>query len=637
MRLTLFTLLLGTLLAARAAEQRDSSTDYLPALPPEKHWELAWSDEFNGTTLDTNKWEAIGDSKRRDGYWRKEDSYLDGNGLCVLRTKKDGDHHSSGAIRTLGKFEHRFGYWVARMKLPKQPGHWPAFWLMCPGVNSVGNEGRDGTEIDIVEVPWRDGTITYNLHWDGYGQEHKSAGSQTKMPELPEGFHTYSLYWTPSEYVIYVDGKEVWRSSAGGVSQVPEYIKLTEEIGPWGGDIKKAALPDYCYVDYVRVYDVADGKGTSDAGNPVAQQTVIRRVSPSVSQTNASLVINTREHSATTIPKFITGKFCEHLRNNIYNGMDAQILRNPTMADYPFWSGQASPDGVGNFLFNGEQIKRELRRQAGRTPMDTALGLVEGYSPGLVRLACRAGARDSFEQGQEDLHSYGSIDLPARQIHRLVNRVGPAMRKQLERPRPPLESAPSIPTLYVSVDGTGVPMVAEELEGRSGKQADGSAKTREVKLGCVFTQTCQASDQLPLRDPQSTTSVAGFEVAADFGLKVRQEALSRGMARAKTVVYLGDGAHWIWELARVNFPFAIMILDLFHALEHLQTLTDLLHGEKTPASKALWEQWRLELLGDQVVAVIQKARQQAASMPEAQQKLALSQIGYMENNQTRML
>lgn len=275
--------------------------------------------------------------------------------------------------------------------------------------------------------------------------------------------------------------------------------------------------------------------------------------------------------------------------------------------------------------------------QAGRAPMDAALGLVEGYSPGLVRLACRAGARDSFEQGQEDLRCYGNIDLAARQIHRLVNRVGPPMREQLESPQPPFEPATPIPTLYVSVDGTGVPMVAEELEGRSGKQADGSAKTREVKLGCVFTQTCEASDQPPLRDPQSTTFVAGFETAAEFGLKIRQEALSRGMARAKTVVYLGDGAHWIWELARVNFPFAIMILDLFHALEHLQTLTDLLQGEKTPASKALWEQWRLELLEDQVVAVIQKACQQAASLPQAQQKLALCEIGYMENNQARML
>jgi alpha-L-arabinofuranosidase len=399
MRLTLITLLLGTFMAAQAAENGDPSTDYLPALSQGKQWKLAWCDEFDGTALDTNKWEVIGDSPRRDAYWLKEDSYLDGHGLCVLRTKKDGDRYSSGAIRTLGKFEHRYGYWVARMKLPRQPGHWPAFWLMCKGVNTIGNEGRDGTEIDIVEVPWRDGTITCNLHWDGYGKEHKSAGSKTKMPELLEGFHTYSLLWTPTEYVVYVDGKEVWRSSAGGVSQVPEYIKLTEEIGPWGGDIKNAALPDYCYVDYVRVYDVADGNSGSDASNPLEQHTVIRRVSPSDSQTNASLVVNTQDRSAFTIPKFITGKFCEHLGNNIYNGMDAQILRNSTLADYPFWSGQASPDGVGTFLFDGEQIRREMRRQAERMgwPQDDLIPLAEGRDDGLACWWMREGPRDAVQ------------------------------------------------------------------------------------------------------------------------------------------------------------------------------------------------------------------------------------------------
>ena len=51
--------------------------------------------------------------------------------------------------------------------------------MMCPGVNKVGDEGRDGTEIDIVEIPWRDGKVTFNLHWDGYGKDHKSAGSNT--------------------------------------------------------------------------------------------------------------------------------------------------------------------------------------------------------------------------------------------------------------------------------------------------------------------------------------------------------------------------------------------------------------------------------------------------------------------------
>ena len=148
-------------------------------------------------------------------------------------------------------------YYRHRHKLPKEPGHWPAFWLMCDGVRMVGDDGRDGTEIDIIEVPWRDGRLTINLHWDGYGKDHKSAGSETTIPALTEGFHDYGLLWLPEEYVFYVDGKAVWRSKAGGVCQVPEYLKLTEEIGKWGGDIGQAQLPDFFEVDYVRVYDLA--------------------------------------------------------------------------------------------------------------------------------------------------------------------------------------------------------------------------------------------------------------------------------------------------------------------------------------------------------------------------------------------
>ena len=123
-------------------------------------------------------------------------------------------------------------------------------------MGSVGDGGRDGTEIDIVEIPWRDGKVTMNLHWDGYEKDHKSAGTSMTLPQLTEGFHDYGLLWSPDEYVFYIDGKEVWRSKAGGVSQVPEYLKLTEEIGTWGGDIRKAELPDYFEVDYVRVYDL---------------------------------------------------------------------------------------------------------------------------------------------------------------------------------------------------------------------------------------------------------------------------------------------------------------------------------------------------------------------------------------------
>ena len=146
--------------------------------------------------------------------------------------------------------------------MPTQPGHWPAFWLMSKGVNTVGDDGRDGTEIDIMEMPWRDGRLTSNLHWDGYGKAHKSAGTKFSVPAVTNGFHTFSLLWQPTNYVFYVDGKEVWQSAAGGVSQQPEYLKLTEEIGTWAGKIQDAQLPDAFEVDYVRVYDLVGKRGT---------------------------------------------------------------------------------------------------------------------------------------------------------------------------------------------------------------------------------------------------------------------------------------------------------------------------------------------------------------------------------------
>ena len=234
-----------------------SADEFLPPLPAGQRWQLAWSDEFEGDAVDQSKWEICGDWKRRDGYWVKEDAYVDGKGHLILRTKKDGDRYTCGAVRTRGKFEHRYGYWVCRCKFPEEPGHWPAFWLFAPGVGKIGDGGRDGTEIDIMEKPWREDRTTQNLHWDGYGKEHQSAGTRFMVPGMSEGFHTFGLLWTPEEYVFYVNGQETWRTAAGGVSQVPEYAKLTEEIGKWGGDITQAKLPDHFVVDYVRVYDVA--------------------------------------------------------------------------------------------------------------------------------------------------------------------------------------------------------------------------------------------------------------------------------------------------------------------------------------------------------------------------------------------
>jgi len=217
-------------------------------------WELVWQDEFDGMHVDESKWERI-EGPRRKGFWDPEDVYLDGKGHLVLRTRKEKDRYSSGAIRTLGRFEHVFGLWVCRCRFHSEQGHWPAFWLFSSGVGRVGDQGRDGTEIDIMEKPWLDDQIQHALHWDGYGEHHQSVGKRVRIPGVSEGWHLFALEWNEDEYVFYVDGVETWRTQAGGVSQVPSYIKLTEEIDSWGGDITKAQLPDTFVVDYVRVYD----------------------------------------------------------------------------------------------------------------------------------------------------------------------------------------------------------------------------------------------------------------------------------------------------------------------------------------------------------------------------------------------
>lgn len=250
---------------AVAAVNDPGTAGWLPPLPAGQEWKLAWSDEFDGAQVDTNKWELLGDWKRRDGWWVQADSFLDGKGNLVLRTKKDGERFTSGAVRTRGRFEHAFGYWTARCQLPKQPGHWSAFWLMSNGVGHEDGSGRDGTEIDIAEFPWRDGKFAINLHWDGYGKAHKHAGKELVNPAITNGFHEFSLTWSTNEYVFYVDGQEAWRTAAGGVSQQPEWAKFSNEVGNWAGDIKQAQLPDDFVIDYIRVYDAVPAERKPDS------------------------------------------------------------------------------------------------------------------------------------------------------------------------------------------------------------------------------------------------------------------------------------------------------------------------------------------------------------------------------------
>jgi beta-glucanase (GH16 family) len=232
--------------------------DTLPPAGEGKVWKLVWHDEFDGTKLDKSKWETPPDGKRQNGWWMRKAISLDGKGHLVINVVKEGDKYIDGCVRTRKKFEHTFGYYVARMQFQKQVGHWTAFWLYNDSVNRVGDEGRDGTEIDIFEKPLLTDMIQHTLHWDGYGEAHRKAAKIVHVPGINEGFHTVGLLWLPDRYVFYVDGKETWRTTAGGVCQVPLYIKLSDEVGWWSGNIEKAKLPDRFVIDYVRVYDLID-------------------------------------------------------------------------------------------------------------------------------------------------------------------------------------------------------------------------------------------------------------------------------------------------------------------------------------------------------------------------------------------
>jgi hypothetical protein len=126
--------------------------------------------------------------------------------------------------------------------------------------------------------------------------------------------------------------------------------------------------------------------------------------------------------------------------------------------------------------------------------------------------------------------------------------------------------------LYIAVDGTGVPMVPAAVTGRAAKSGDGRARTREVKLACLFTQTTLDEAGRPVRDPGSTSYVGSFAPAEHFATLVHAEARRRGADRIRQLVVLGDGAPWIWKLATAIVPEATPIVDINHAREHLHDL-----------------------------------------------------------------
>jgi hypothetical protein len=194
--------------------------------------------------------------------------------------------------------------------------------------------------------------------------------------------------------------------------------------------------------------------------------------------------------------------------------------------------------------------------------------------------------------------------------------------------------APPVSILYIAIDGTGVPVVPSETEGRKGKQTE-RARTREAKLGAVFTQTAVGAEGHSVRDENSTTYVGAIETAETFGPRIYAEASRRGLNRADQVVVLGDGAAWIRGIAEEHFPNAIQIVDLFHALEYLWEIGRLVYGP-TGAKVTRWVKNQQDELkeGDvqKVITAIKRLKSDNPLVAEGIKKT----ISYFEGNRERM-
>jgi hypothetical protein len=187
----------------------------------------------------------------------------------------------------------------------------------------------------------------------------------------------------------------------------------------------------------------------------------------------------------------------------------------------------------------------------------------------------------------------------------------------------------------VAIDASGVPVVARETEGRKGKDETGKPKTREAKLGCVFTQTEVDEKGYAVRDEGSTTYVGAIETAECFGPRIYAEAVRRGLTRAEKVIVLGDGAKWIWGIAEEHFPGATDIVDLYHAREHLAKVAKLLYGVNTPQSQE-WLATRRDELDEGKVEAVMAAMSGPRPGDSAAQEEVETQIEYFRRNAARM-
>jgi hypothetical protein len=280
----------------------------------------------------------------------------------------------------------------------------------------------------------------------------------------------------------------------------------------------------------------------------------------------------------------------------------------------------------------------------GQFPADIELDIEKtDFSPGVRRMQAMVGQDAPFDHGREQMKVLAGLEVTAKSVERVAEAIGSdiaageqrEIRKAIQLDLPVIVGEP-IPVLYVQMDGTGVPVVKKETEGRKGKADGQPAHTREVKLGCVFTQTKWDKEGYPIRDPDSTTYTGAIETAEEFGKRLYLEAWNRGWNRAKKKVVIADGAEWCWNQASLHFPGAIQIVDLYHARQHLWELARKLYSGDQLSQKAWMKVHQKRLLDKgKIEKLVLALRSIDSTNAEVLEKIR-TEADYFERNADRM-
>jgi len=279
----------------------------------------------------------------------------------------------------------------------------------------------------------------------------------------------------------------------------------------------------------------------------------------------------------------------------------------------------------------------------GQSPLDQELDVVgTECSPGVRRMMAVVGSNSSFDQGREQLELLAGLQVATKAVERQAEAMGADVEQQeqakiqravqLELPE---ILGYAVPILYIEMDGVQVPVVRSELSGRAGRLEGQDPRTREVKLGCVFTQTTIDKEGRPIRDDDSTTYTGAIETAERFGPRIYTQAWERGWSRAQQKVVLGDGADWIWNIAGQHFPGAIQIVDFYHAREHIWELAAKLFPAQPRQRKHWANKMVAKLNRGHIESLVKALRSLPPPTPELGQQLR-SEANYFQSNKERM-